>query len=116
MRGVNHDSNRHNSIHQPCGRVALGVCYSCITANFEVALMPGGWRKVISEEEELKLAEGKAANEIGKYIIDNGLCEVLRSHDDNFNCDRLRYVLRVIEPPKIGMYIHCNVFLCNLHT
>lgn len=72
----------------------------CITANFEVALMPGGWHKVISEEEELKLAEKEAANKIGKYIIDNKLCEVLRSHDDNFNCDRLRYVLRVIEPPK----------------
>ena len=49
---------------------------------------------------KVKLAENKAANEIGKYIINNGLCEVLRSHDDNFNCDRMRYVLRVIEPPK----------------
>lgn len=72
----------------------------CITAKFEVALMPGGLRKVISEEEELKLAEREAASNIGKYIIDNKLCEVLRSHDDNFDCDRLRYVLRVVEPPK----------------
>lgn len=72
----------------------------CITAKFEVALMPGGYRKVISEQEELKLAEREAASNIGKYIIDNKLCEVLRSHDDNFDCDRLRYVLRVIEPPK----------------
>lgn len=72
----------------------------CITLNFDTVLPPPEWDKVISESEKIKLANLEAAEKIGRYIIDNGLYEMGRYYDIEFNREKVRYKIRVVQPPN----------------
>lgn len=72
----------------------------CITANVDIALPPPEWDKVISESEKIKIANREAAEKIGCYIVDNGLCEIIRNYDVEFNREKVRYKIRVVQPPN----------------
>ena len=72
----------------------------CITLNFDAVLPPPEWDKVISESEKIKLANREAAEKIGRYIIDNGLYEIARNYDIEFNREKVRYKIRVVQPPN----------------
>lgn len=72
----------------------------CITANVDIVLPSPEWDRVISENEKIKIANREAAEKIGRYIIDNGLCEIIRNYDVEFNREKVRYKIRVIQPPN----------------
>ena len=72
----------------------------CIALNFETVLPPSEWDKVISESEKIKLANLEAAEKIGRYIIYNGLYEIARNYNIEFNHEILRYKIRVVQPPN----------------
>lgn len=71
----------------------------CIALNFETMLPLLERNKVISESEKMKIANHEAANKIGRYIIDNGLYEITRNHNVEFDREILRYKIRVVQPP-----------------
>lgn len=72
----------------------------CIAATVDVVLPSPEWRGVISENKKIKIANCEAAEKIGRYIIDNGLCEVIRNYDVEFNREKVRYKIRVVQPPN----------------
>lgn len=72
----------------------------CITVNVDIVLPPSERDKVISESEKIKLANREAAEKIGRYIIDNGLYEIARNYDIEFNREKVRYKIRVVQPPN----------------
>lgn len=72
----------------------------CITLNFDAVLPPHEWDKEINESEKIKLANREAAEKIGRYIIDNGLYEIARNYDIEFNREKVRYKIRVVQPPN----------------
>lgn len=72
----------------------------CVTLNFDTVLPPSEWNKVISESEKIKIANREAAEKIGRYIIDNGLYEITRNYDIEFNHGKVRYKIRVVQPPN----------------
>lgn len=72
----------------------------CITLNFDAVLPSPEWDKVISESEKIKIANREAAEKIGCYIIDNGLYEITRYYNIEFNRENVRYKIRVVQPPN----------------
>lgn len=72
----------------------------CITTNVDIVLPSPEWDTVISESEKIKIANREAADKIGRYIIENGLYEIVRDHNVEFDCEKIRYKIRVVQPPN----------------
>lgn len=72
----------------------------CITVNVDIVLPSSEWDRVISENEKIKIANREAAEKIGYYIVDNGLCEIIRNYDVEFNREKVRYKIKVVQPPN----------------
>lgn len=72
----------------------------CVTAYVDIMLPPPEWDKVISESEKIKIANREAADKIGRYIIDNGLYELQSNFDTEFNREKIRYKIRVVQSPN----------------
>lgn len=73
----------------------------CTTVNIDIMLPLRKWDKVISESEKIKIANHEAADKIGRYIIENGLYEIIRDHNVEFDCEKVRYKIRVVQPPNV---------------
>ena len=75
----------------------------CITLNFDIMLSPPEYHGIIpiySESEKIKIANREAAEKIGHYIIENGLYEIIRDYNIDFNREKVRYKIRVVQPPN----------------
>ena len=72
----------------------------CTTVNIDTMLPSHEWDKVISESEKIKIANREAADKIGRYIIENGLYEIIRDHNVEFDCEKIRYKIRVVQSPN----------------
>ena len=87
----------------------------CITARFDIALPPPEWNNVISESEKIKIANREAAEKIGHYIIENGLYEIIRDHNIEFNREWVRYKIRVVQPPIAPRLFDENISIDEVH-
>lgn len=87
----------------------------CITVNFDVMLSPPEYCKIISESEKIKIANLEAAEKIGHYIIDNGLYEIIRDYNIEFNRERVRYKIRVVQPPNAPRLFDENISIDEVH-
>lgn len=87
----------------------------CITVNFDVSLPPPEYFKIISESEKIKIANINAAEQIGRYIINNGLYEIIRDYNIDFNREKMRYKIRVVQPPNAPRLFDENRSIDEVH-
>lgn len=86
-----------------------------ITLNFDVVLPSPEWNMVISESEKIKIANREAAEKIGYFIIENGLYEIIRDYNIDFNREKVRYKIRVVQPPNAPRLFDENRSIDEVH-